>query len=445
MNNYNNKNSSSSDNLSKYLSTLQGCDFDIFEREKLEKYSTMRVGGIARAVVFPKNVEAMLKIISELEQLKVPLYILGNGSNTLCSSAGFSGVVICTRKLNQVKFENVKCKRGLLKCKLPKLFYVFSKKGSVSGLKEQIHNDLMSLINNVNAKTTLVKQKIKYASCKNGCVLQNKLFYMKNNKNFRFYQNKYSFVPLLKNNAILVTAECGVKLPLLSKCVCDRGYTGFEFACGIPASVGGAVKMNAGAFGGQMADCVFRILVCNLKTQEVYYKYNAIFGKKLGKQFKSQQLSNISKEFFNNCDDKLWVAEYRKTNICDDELIISAELVFFRGDKKKIIKARDENNQKRALTQNVGFPSLGSVFKRNGNFIPSAFIDKCGLKGFTIGGAQVSKVHAGYVVNCNNATSDDILKLLKFIQNLICKFTNIVVQYEIKFLGDKLGDEDEKK
>lgn len=363
--------------LSEKLKALQSDDLEILEWALLKNFSTMRVGGQARAVAFPKTFRACLRVCELASNFALPIYVLGNGSNTLCSSNGFSGVVICTNKMQKVKPRVLTYKRVSQR--------IIKRFGAIKRFKK-INEDIF----------------VDIKEFKRDVITNNK--------------------GKLKSNQLCVYAECGVLLPNLSKLVSDRGYKGLEFACGIPASVGGAVKMNAGAFGGQMSNCICRVLVYNLKTHALYYKYNA--------KFLSRELS---------CE--LWQASYRKTNISDDEFVIGVHFKLSRGSKTQISQVRKNVIAKRAATQNVGYPSLGSVFKRVQDFAPSAFIDKCGLKGLTVGGAQVSKVHAGYIVNFKDATSEDILKLLKFIENLICKFTNIVVQYEINFLGDNNEEE----
>lgn len=405
----------------KIFKELENDDLMILVNESLAKYSTMRVGGVASVVALPKSFTAILRVLDVVKQKKLPYYILGNGSNTLCSSKGFAGVVICTRFMNKISLQ--------------------------SNVHKLVHYKKNIICNGENTK----KRE------KNAFILQNKIFFQKNN-NLQTKQNlnNNGILPkcgLLKKTTLTVFAECGALLPQISKRVCDLGYAGFEFACGIPASCGGAVKMNAGAFGGQMADIVSRVLIFNTKTCSLYYKINEkiikkydFLRKKCKKYAKCVQNTGFLQnelDLTNGCDFCLennfcesYKADYRKTNIDDCEFIIGAELIFQRGHKADIQKKRAENIKNRIATQNVGYPSLGSVFKRSGDFIPSAFIDKSGLKGLTLGGAQVSKVHAGYIVNRGNATSDDILKLLKFLQNYICKKSNIVVQYELKFLGD---------
>ena len=443
---------------------LESDDLTILVDECLAKYSTMRVGGVARIVALPKSFAAFLRVFEVVRNQKFPYYILGNGSNTLCSSSGFDGVVICTKFMNKIS-KNViaysparQMKKRRFNVKSVVTVVISTEVGDAvaAEVESARRHKCKCWLGRICYCETTTKPAVKTSLVKRGCAIlddKNALFEEKNIKN--------QIIPkcgILKNAKLTMFAECGALLPLMSKCVCDLGYSGFEFACGIPASCGGAVKMNAGAFGGQMADIVSRVLIFNTKTCSVYYKNNEKFIKKndfLRKNCKKNakgvpNINFLQNEFAqtNNCEFCLtnnfcefYKTEYRKKNREDCEFIIGAEFIFPRGNKSEIIKKCLGNTNARRATQSVGYPSLGSVFKRNGDFIPSAFIDKLGLKGLTLGGAQVSKVHAGYIVNCGGATSDDILKLLKFLQNYICKISNIVVQYELKFLGEHNEEE----
>jgi len=470
------------------IKALENDDLTILVDESLAKYSTMRVGGVARVVALPKTFGAFLRVFECARALNMPYYILGNGSNTLCSSKGFDGVVICTKNMNKISFLALlhTPARKAQKC----IFQ--SKKESATNAK---HSKIAN--NNINISETNVHIGQNCAQNGNAKGKKNNTAYKKN-ANFQNSPRK----GLLKNATLTVFAECGARLPLMSKRVCGLGFRGLEFACGIPATCGGAVKMNAGAFGGQMVDVVWRVLIFNTDTRAVYYKYNEKMMKnhsfcvqnykKGAKKYKSsvqnykksvQNCKNNSQKHKNGVQNykkdlnnyknrvqsnkkssfarkncvvahkfcakqriqtlcapckirQLYKTEYRKTNIADNEFIIGAQFIFSRGNRAEIAKKCAKNTNARRATQSVGYPSLGSVFKRMDGFIPSAFIDKSGLKGLTLGGAQVSKVHAGYIVNRENATSDDILKLLKFLQNYICKNLNIVLQYELKFLGE---------
>ena len=412
--------------IAKVFKELESDDLTILLDESLARYSTMRVGGVARVVALPNNFGAFLRVFECARVQNFPYYILGNGSNTLCSSSGFDGVVICTKNMNKISF------RALLHTparKLQKCIFQSKKESATNAKHSKIAN------NNINISETNVHIGQNCAQNGNAEGKKNNTAY-KQNVNFQKLPRK----GLIKNATLIVFAECGALLPLLSKRACDLSYQGLEFACGIPASCGGAVKMNAGAFGGQMADIVSRVLIFNLNTLSIYYKYNENFIKDFNfltkKHKKNTKNIKTSQKRLKNAVCEFLKFEYRKTNIADYEFVIGVEFVLRREYKNDIKKRCAENTRRRRQTQSVGYPSLGSVFKRNGDFIPSAFFDKHGFKGLSLGGAQVSNIHAGYIVNYSNATSEDILKLLKFLQNYICKISNIMLQYELKFLGD---------
>lgn len=382
-------------NFIEELKQIKSEKLQIFENEKLDKYSTMRIGGCAEVVVLPKNLNGFLLAYDIIKKNKIPFYVIGNGSNTLCSSNGFKGAVFCTKHMNKLTLNIRRYNR------------VYFSKNNLKIKKMKLLNSVLR----TNKVDTNIITKNKQTN-KNRCGAIDEL-------RINSLSEKTIKNGVIKGGELCIFAECGVLLPKISQIVCGKGFTGIEFACGIPASVGGAVKMNAGAFGGQMSDCITNVLIYNLKTHAIYYRKNKT-----------------------NCKDFSYVASYRKTNISEDEFIVGVEMVFKKGNKATIEKIKREMTQKRVATQSVGYPSLGSVFKRSENFIPSEFIDKCGLKGLTVGGAQISKVHAGYIVNYNNATSEDVLKLLKLVRKLTCEISHIVLQYEVKLLGDK--DEEEQ-
>ena len=270
----------------------------------------------------------------------------------------------------------------------------------------------------------------------------------------------------MKTYYVLCRASCGVSLPLLSNICFQKSLKGLEFACSIPATIGGAVKMNAGAFGGEIKDIAFRFLILNLKTKQIYSKYNANCQEKCFQniktlKFKANLVKNTSKTCFKAKKIEQMLKsktniivlhrkanflqfDYRFSSLEDEELVLYVDFLLKSGNKQEIEATIQQNKLKRQLTQNVGYPNLGSVFKRS-QIVPAKVIDEMGLKGLQVGGAMISKVHSGFVVNYCNATSDDVLKLLKKVQNLICKKYNFMLQYEIKFLGDCNGKRQHSK
>lgn len=204
----------------------------------------------------------------------------------------------------------------------------------------------------------------------------------------------------------VIEAECGMPLIMLSRIASENSLSGLEFASGIPGTVGGAVFMNAGAYGGEMKDIV-------ISSKYVDNK---------------QSINEVTNHKF----------DYRKS-IYSEEIngtIVSAKLKLQHGDKEQILKKMNENNESRNLKQPVSMPSAGSTFKRKEGVIVSKLIDEAGLKGFSIGGAEVSTKHAGFIVNKGGASSLDILSLIEHVKNVIKEKFGIEIENEIKIIGE---------
>ena len=176
-----------------------------------------------------------------------------------------------------------------------------------------------------------------------------------------------------------MTCEAGVGLKEASEMACELGLSGLEFACGIPGSVGGACFMNAGAYGGSMADVLKCVRV--LRTDD------------------TQDTLGI---------DELDLG-YRHSRIADEGMVVlSATFDLKRGNSEKIRQVMDELTRKREERQPLEFPSAGSTFKRPEGYFVGKLVTDAGLKGYQSGGAAVSKKHAGFVVNVGNATAADV-------------------------------------
>ena len=397
------------------------CEFR--QNENLANYSTMKIGGIADFIFLPKNFRQVLEAIDFANSKHLSFAILGNGSNTLCSSFGFKGVVICTKNMRDYEFLPVKFKK--------------SSKSLFTYKNTNNHNKKYSRFYHCHsAQSASEASRLEASSEVEESPKSNKYLIKKQDTKFAQSFQK-TLKPMVKQSHLVVRSFSGMSLPLLSNLVSQKSFSGLEFACSIPATLGGAVKMNAGAFNGQMSDIIYRVLIYNIKSKQLYYKYNEKLDNK------SLKLCQI---FFNeqNINSKLLNFDYRRSSILDNEFIISVDCIFSKNNKEEIAKTIKNNINIRSSTQNVGKPSLGSVFKR-GEIVPAKVIEDLGLKGFSVGGAMVSKVHSGFVVNNNNATSQDVYKLLKIIQHIICKNCKSMVQYEIKFLGEPNGNRNNEK
>ena len=211
----------------------------------------------------------------------------------------------------------------------------------------------------------------------------------------------------IENN--IITAECGLQLKEIADFAYQNSLSGFEFAAGIPGSLGGALYMNAGAYGGEMKDVI-------VKAQFVNHK-----GK----------LIELTKKELN--------LDYR-TSILQEEnpdwIAVNVTIQLKKSDKKTIRNKMEELHEKRWSKQPMELPSAGSIFKRPPGHYTGPLIEDAGLKGFQIGGAQVSIKHAGFIVNKGNATAEDIVNLINKIKEEVYKISGVQLEVEPRFLGD---------
>lgn len=206
-------------------------------------------------------------------------------------------------------------------------------------------------------------------------------------------------------NGTVITAGSGVTLARLAVFARDNSLTGLEFAHGIPGSLGGAVTMNAGAYGGEMAQVVRSVTCLNVEGQvETVTEFD--FG-------------------------------YRHSAFSDGTRMILAVTLELRDGEKETIRARmEELSVQRQSKQPLEYPSAGSMFKRPVGYFAAALIDQCGLKGLQVGGAQVSEKHAGFVVNRGGATCADVLGLVEQVKARVLAQTGVELEMEVRILGN---------
>ncbi len=217
----------------------------------------------------------------------------------------------------------------------------------------------------------------------------------------------------LKKLALLdeetVFAEAGATLASLCVFAKDNGLTGLEFAYGIPGSVGGALYMNAGAYGGDMSEVVSS-----------------------AESLSSDDFSPVTR---NISDMNLG---YRRSIYEENgEIITGVYFKLKKGDKAEIADAMNTFILRRKASQPLEFPSAGSTFKRPVGYFAAALIDECGLKGRAVGGAKVSEKHAGFVINAGGATCDDVLSLIEVIKNVVKEQKGVDLSTEVIFTGRK--------
>ncbi len=202
-----------------------------------------------------------------------------------------------------------------------------------------------------------------------------------------------------------IFAEAGATLSSVASIAQRQGLGGFEFAHGIPGSVGGALVMNAGAYGGEISQVL---------TKSTYISPGGVFT-----------IPNEEHKF-----------GYR-TGIYKQNpafTVLSAEFSLYEDDPDVISSKMRELAERRRDKQPLEFPSAGSVFKRPEGHFAGALIEQCGLKGFSIGGAEVSKKHAGFIINRGGATAADVKKLVEYIRNTVLKETGVTLECEICFV-----------
>lgn len=293
--------------LEKILSQAQ-----IRKEEPLSRHTTFRVGGAAEYFVMP-TIQQVPDVVALCRQFKLPLIVIGNGSNLLVSDAGLRGVVLELGK-------------------------------SASGIHIEDKGELL-----VQAGTLLSE-----------------------------------------------TASFAAK----------NGLAGMEFAAGIPGSVGGAVVMNAGAYGGEMKDILSEVRVL---TRD---------GKIRVRPAEELDLS------------------YRHSRMMDEEeLILEARIRLTPGDEAEIRTRMDELRRKRIEKQPLEYPSAGSTFKRPEGYFAGKLIEDAGLRGFRVGDAQVSEKHCGFVINRGGATAAQIMELMQRVQERVKETSGVDLEPEVRLLG----------
>lgn len=205
-----------------------------------------------------------------------------------------------------------------------------------------------------------------------------------------------------------ITAGAGAALASICCTARDRGLTGLTFAYGIPGTLGGAVYMNAGAYGGEIGDCILDVTYLDTKTGEI----QTISGSDCGFAYRTSRFS-----------------EHR-------DILLSARLSTEYGDTGMIRAEMEDLAARRREKQPLEYPSAGSAFKRYPGRFTAQLIDEAGLKGYTVGGAQVSEKHAGFIVNRGGATASDVLSLMEQIRERIHALYGIWIEPEIRTLSD---------
>ena len=288
--------------------------FGALVNEPMSRHTTLKLGGPADYLAFPRNEEEIAALFAEADRNGIPVTVIGHGSNLLVLDGGIRGLVISIGKnMRQITRE-----------------------GNI------------------------------------------------------------------------LTVQAGAMLGSAAAEAAEAGLTGLEFASGIPGTVGGGVTMNAGAYGGEMAQVVTRVRAIRPDGEKVL-------------------LSGEEMEF-----------GYRHSAVTEKNLIVT-EVTFELqpGDRTEIRAKMSELNARRAEKQPLDVPSAGSTFKRPEGNYAAALIDQCGLKGYSVGGAMVSRKHAGFLVN-TGTSSRDFLELMRQVAGIVEERTGIRLEPEVRIIGEAL-------
>ncbi|MGL5296637.1 MAG: UDP-N-acetylmuramate dehydrogenase [Culicoidibacterales bacterium] len=285
----------------------------VLEQEPLSRHTTLRVGGCARYLIYPKDVESIQGIIDFCCEHSMKFKVIGRGSNLLASDQNFLGVVLkLDRSFNHIQFEG---------------------------------NE--------------------------------------------------------------VTVASGYSMMRLAKEVVKRGFTGFEWASGVPGNIGGGVYMNAGAYGRDISHNLLRVQVINRDGQLFW-------------------LDNHECQFSYRTS----IFQTRK-----DLVVLQAVFSFEIGNIEKSIQQMDSWREYRQSTQPLQLPNCGSIFRNPPNQSAGKMIEDLGLKGKRIGGAQVSEKHANFIVNVDQATAQDIADLIAYVQKAIQDHYHIELHQEVEYFN----------
>lgn len=214
----------------------------------------------------------------------------------------------------------------------------------------------------------------------------------------------------LPDGRFSIVAQAGATLTKLSNAAADAALGGLEFAAGIPGTVGGGVVMNAGAYGGEMKDTLLAVTCATLAGDlRRYTRELMAFG------YRSSRLSESSDA---------------------PEVVVSATFSLASGDEGAIRAAMREFSARRREKQPLTLPSCGSTFKRPQGFFAGTLIEQCGLKGLRIGGASVSTLHAGFLVNDQGGTASDYLALMSEVRRIVKEQTGVSLEPEVRVIGE---------
>ena len=291
---------------------IKDSNLEVLYNEEMSRHTSFKIGGQAEYYIKIKKIEELQELLEISKKHKIPLTVIGNGTNILVKDDGIKGIVA------KINIKNIEI------------------------------NPESSIVT-VGAGNTLAE-----------------------------------IAQVLKNNAL----------------------SGFEELSGIPGTMGGAIRMNAGAHGKEIKDVIISAIAID-------YDGNI-------REFTKEEMK----------------LEYRNSIFSREKyIIISAKLQLTKGIKEEISTKMQEYANWRKEKQPLEYPNAGSTFKRGEGFITAVLIDQCGLKGYTVGGAQISTKHAGFIINTGNAKAKDVLELVEITKKQVLQKFGKEIQLEIEVLG----------
>ncbi|MCL2177514.1 MAG: FAD-binding protein [Firmicutes bacterium] len=369
---------------------------NLFENVKLCELTTMRVGGLGRVLVKPLTDAHLIDVLKFCSIEGIPYFFLGRGSNVIALDCGFSGVLISLQHLDYITYES-----GGLD------FTAGARPNGRGGGWVSEHVPV--------TQDTLAGQQCG------------------------------------ESESFLVSVGAGVSTSVLGRQLVNRGLTGLEFFVGLPASVGGAVAQNAGAFGQTVCASVVSVVVIHNQKRRIIKvesnaRDNAIFSQTNAHSNNALFSPTESGANALGCKQNTNIFGYRTSIFLREHLPI-VEVRFgltfansVEGQQAHLKFMLD----KRRLTQPLEYANSGSIFKNlkcdsGGDIYAAKLIDDAGLKGYTIGGASVSERHANFIVNKGGASASDVVKLIEHIKAEVYKKTGIELKKEVIVLSDKKG------
>ncbi|MCD7955012.1 MAG: UDP-N-acetylmuramate dehydrogenase [Lachnospiraceae bacterium] len=325
----------------------------VIRQELMSKHTTFRIGGPADYFAAPTTEEGICGIVRYCRSWDYPFYVIGNGSNLLVADTGYRGLIL-------------------------QLYKNFSRIEILLGADQDPQDDDASEVTGGQTVDDMSETAGLETARTAG-----------------------------KSGTSLIRAEAGAMLSVIARRAQEAGLTGFEFASGIPGTLGGAVVMNAGAYGGEMKQVLLsaRVLTRDGEIREI----------------PAEEL----------------MLGYRTSVIpANGWIVLGATIALRRGDPAAIRARMEELRERRVAKQPLDLPSAGSTFKRPEGYFAGKLIMDAHLKGYTVGGAQVSEKHCGFVVNRGGATAADVRRLIADVTAKVKADSGVTLEPEVKMLGE---------